>query len=277
MLFSRKKTSLTSSLKHHIRYILHFTANDCYTLAECYDGAFTETVLHVCRRDSGFFLETVSHRNNSKQTVKKQKDLTPFSSFGDFFSQLKLLCPEFSLDADRLQNDPRLMTFLSLHKFIHLLGNCETSAEQRDGNILIIEGKPHIIRNDIGPQPTTWQEIKALAQASRPSTGLWLQDLTEENWQNYAFVSRPWQQHLPGFQLVYYFCDTCNEWSMWSDFVSNTIVCNPKTHEFFLRHEVADGGESNHYPRFVGIDVPIRSEEVSRLAAAGLLKPYCAN
>ena len=257
--------------KPEIRYVLKFMSHDRYILAEYFDGSFTETVLEVRRRDGVFSLEVTSHHYNSKSTNTDCLILRPFDRFDDFFSQLVAFCRDFDPDAEILRSDDRLMRFLSLHKFIHLLGDDQHGAEAKDGNIIVIEGKPHIIRGD-GSVPTTWDEARMLAEQSRPSTGLWLRDLNETNWERYTFQSFPWWRHGPRRSKVYFFRDTQDQASVWTDFVYNSIVRDRETGMLYLRHEVADG-QSDHYPRLIENDIPISAEEVQHLDAAGLLSP----
>lgn len=267
MTWLRKKTPCPSP---EIRYIMRFEAKDRFALAEYFDGAFTEISLDVRRGDEGFLLETQTHHCNAKQTNTAQKSLRPFACFEDFFSQLICFCQGFSLDKDRLKQDYKLMRFLDLYRFIHLLGDDQRGAESRDGNIIIMEGNPYIIRSGSDPLPTTWAEVKELAFASRYSTGLWLRDLDETNWEDYTFVSFPWWKPGPRRQRIYNFLDSRDQQSVWQDCVINSICRDPETGSLYLCHEIADG-QSDHYPRFIGNDVPISAEEVARLEAAGLL------
>ena len=103
-----------SSRGPETRYILRLADNDRYTLAEYYDGGFTESVLEVRRTDGSFRLEATSHHYNSRATNTDYVNLRPFGRFDDFFSQLTRFCKGFDLDAGKLRSDARLMRFLSL-------------------------------------------------------------------------------------------------------------------------------------------------------------------
>lgn len=256
-----------------LRYILRLMNHDRYTLAEYYDGGFTEVTLDVRREDGRFYLEKSAHHYNAGSTKTDRVALKPFDTFAGFFTQLESFWREPPLDKAKLRGDHNLMRFLSLYKFIFLQGS-DNGAEQVEGNIIIIEGAPHIVLKGADPVPTTWAEVKVLAEASRPSTGIWIRNLDETNWETYTFELYSWWQPA-GFRrkTEWFFRDTRDQASIWQDYVINCIVRNRETGDYYLSHEVADGQAGDHYPRWVYNHIPISAEEVARLEKAGLLKP----
>ena len=270
MLFSKKKNIKKSP---ELRYIMNFLAHDRYTLAEYYDGGFAETTLDVRREDDGFYLEKTVHRYNAGKTDTHRVSLVPFDTFDAFFTQLEAFCGDLSLDKARLRENFQLMRFLSLYQFIFLQGS-DNGAEFVDGNIIIMESTPHIIRKDAEPIRTTWTQVKELAETSRSSTGLWIRNLDDRNWESYTFALYSWWKPVkPRRVTEWFFRDTRDETSIWKDFVMNCIVRDRETGEYYLSHEVADGYGADHYPRWIYHHIPISAQEVARLEAAGLLMP----
>lgn len=149
-------------------------------------------------------------------------------------------------------------------RYIFLVGS-DSGATNVNGNIIVIDNIPYIIRENNMIDVTDWNTVIQLAKKESLSTYTWIKNINEDNWGNYAFTHHPKNQPTDNNYIKVYTFKELN--SDYSKAGMNQLVIDKDAQKPCIKHFVVNGHDG-HDPWLVSVTNESTFADIRLLASA---------